>query len=164
MLLVVSAVGVALTARLFLWPQSDSPRQVDAVIVLSGDRGERLARGLELIRAGVSSILVLDGTPDSLEVLELCRGGRPFEVICLRPEPDSTRQEARAAAQLALARNWDRVAVVTTTSHLTRSALLFRRCLQATVVMVEGYRWPSMRAVVHEWLGLGQALILARGC
>ena len=54
-------VAAALTARLFVWPKSGSPRQVDAIVVLSGDHGERLARGLALVRAGVSSTLVLGG-------------------------------------------------------------------------------------------------------
>lgn len=160
----VIVVATGLTARLFLWPASDSPRQVDAVVVLSGDRGERLARGLALVRAGVSSTLVLDGAPDSQLVLELCEGGQPFEVVCLRPEPDSTRYEARAAARLASERGWRSVAVVTTTAHLTRAGVLFRRCMDTSVLMVEGRRWPSLELVVHEWLGLGQALLLARGC
>ena len=162
LVLVVAATG--LTARLFLWPASGSPARVDAVVVLSGDLGERVARGLELVRAGVSSTLVLDGAPDSELVLELCKGGQPFEVVCLRPQPDSTRYEARAAAQLAAERGWTSVAVVTTTAHLTRSGVLFRRCMDTSVVMVEGRRRPSLRLVVHEWLGLVHALVLERGC
>ena len=157
-------MGVLLTARLFVWPPSGSPSRVDAVVVLSGDRGERLARGLALMEAGVSKTLVLDGAPDSELVLELCRGGQPFEVVCLRPQPDSTRHEARAAAELASDRGWESVAVVTTTAHLTRAGLLFRRCMPTSVVMVEGRRRPSVRLVVHEWLGMAEALVLVRGC
>ena len=163
-LLALFLLGGLATVRLFYRPASGVPRQADAVIVLSGDLGERLARGLELIHAGVSSTLVLDGSPDSELVLELCKGGQPFEVVCLRPDPDSTRHEARAAAQLASERGWDSVAVVTTTAHLTRSGVLFRRCMDTSVVMVEGRRRPTMRLVVHEWLGLAQALVLERGC
>ena len=167
----VAAAGIALvvvvsllTARLFVWPPSGSPSRVDAVVVLSGDRGERLARGLALLEAGVSNTLVLAGSPDSELVLDLCKGGQPFEVVCLRPQPDSTRHEARAAAQLASDRGWESVAVVTTTAHLTRAGLLFRRCMSTSVVMVEGRRRPSVRLVVHEWLGMAEALLLARGC
>lgn len=80
------------------------------------------------------------------------------------PRPDSTRYEARAASQLVADRNWKRVAVVTTTVHVGRASLLFRRCLDATVVMIAGYRRPTVHMLVHESLGLGQALTIARGC
>lgn len=162
--LVLGLLAVGLTARLFVWPESSSPTSADAVIVLSGDYGERLARGLALVHAGVSSTLVLDGEPDSQQVLDLCKGGQAFEVICLRPRPDSTRYEARAAAQLAADRNWSKVAVVTSTAHLTRAGVLFRRCLKGSVVMVEGRLRPTVRFLVHEWLGLGDAVVLARSC
>ena len=157
-------IVAGLTARLFVWPPTGSPGRVDAVIVLSGDHGERLDRALTLIRQGASSTLVLDGEPDSVHVLELCAGGQPFEVVCLRPDPDSTRYEARAAGQLAAERNWKRVAVVTTTAHVTRAGVLFDRCLDASVVMVEGRRRPDVRFLIHEWLGLGHALTVGRGC
>ena len=162
---VVLVVGAGLaTARLFVWPPTGDPTGVDAVIVLAGDHGERLDRALALIHAGVSSTLVLDGEPDSQHVLDLCAGGTDFEVVCLRPDPDSTRHEARAAAQLVSERNWNRVAVVTTTAHVTRAGVLFDRCLDADVVMVEGRRRPDIPFLIHEWLGLGHALLVARGC
>lgn len=154
----------ALTARLFVWPKTGSPGRVDAIIVLAGDYGERLDRALALIAQGASSTLVLDGEPDSVHVLELCAGGQTFEVVCLRPDPDSTRYEARAAGLLATERNWKRVAVVTSTAHVTRAGVLFDRCLDATVVMVEGRRRPDARFLIHEWLGLGHALTVGRGC
>lgn len=132
--------------------------------MLSGDFGERLARALALIGDGASSTLVFDGEPDSQHVLDLCAGGQPFEVVCLRPDPDSTRYEARAARRLATERHWKRVAVVTSTAHLTRAGVLFDRCLDADVVMVEGHRRPDARFLIHEWLGLGHALTVGWGC
>ncbi len=163
----VLVVAVALsTAWLFVWPPTGTVDRVDAVIVLAGDHGERLDRALTLVHAGVSSTLVLDGEPDSQHVLDLCDGsaGQTFEVVCLRPDPDSTRYEARAAAALAEERKWTRVAVVTTTAHLTRSGVLFDRCLDASVVMVEGRRRPDFSFLMHEWLGLGHALLVERDC
>ena len=157
------AGGVA-TVRLFVWPPSDSPESVDAVIMLSGDRGERLARSLRLMDAGIARTLVLDGEPDSQQARDLCDGGRPFEVICLRPQPDSTRSEARAAARLASARRWRTVAVVTTTSHITRAGLLFRRCFDGSVKMVKAHRREGVRPLIHEWMGLVHAIAIERAC
>lgn len=134
------------------------------MVVLSGDRGERLARALQLVEAGVAPTLVLDGQPDFQQAEDLCRGGQAYEVVCLRPEPDSTRAEARAAARLASDRRWRHIVVVTTTSHVTRAGLLFRRCVEGSVHMVKAHRRPQLGPVVHEWLGVVHALTLARGC
>src|SRR4051812_31216449 len=90
--LVVSLVaGTALPAKLFLWPASHRPTAADAVVVLSGDFGDRLTKALQLMRAGVAPTLVIDGEPDYARMAQLCTGDEPFEVVCLRPEPDSTR-------------------------------------------------------------------------
>ena len=161
---VVILLGSAVTARLFLWPTSNVPRHADAVVVLSGDRGERLARALRLMEARVAPTLVLDGEPDFQRVVDLCLGGQAYEVVCLRPDPDSTRHEARAAARLAADRGWRHIVVVTTTVHVTRAGLLFRRCVEGSVDMVGARRTPDLRSIVHEWLGFVHALTWARGC
>ena len=163
-LVAITCLGMAATAKLFLWPASSVPRHADAVVVLSGDHGERLARALRLMEAGVAPTLVLDGEPDFQQVRDLCLGGQTYEVVCLRPRPDSTRAEARAAARLASDRGWRHIVVVTTTAHVSRAGLLFRRCVEGSVDMVKAHRRPHVRLVVHEWLGLVHALTLAREC
>ena len=171
-----AALGAAaLAALLFLvslvplvWPTRDSVNRADAVMVLSGDHGERLAKGLSLMEEGVAPTLVLNGTPDLARVFELCRGGQPFEVVCLRPDPDSTRAEARAAGRLASERGWDEVVVVTTKYHVTRARLLFSRCIGGKVKVVGATppygRGMRARQVFHEWLAVGYSISLARGC
>ena len=157
-----------ITVHLFVWPLSGHPDRVDAVVVLSGDHGERLPVALRLIERGVAPTLVLDGTPDYRRVFELCREQQAFEVVCLRPEPDSTRAEARAAGRLATERGWNSLIVVTTTHHVTRSRMLFRRCFDGDVSMVGAYPpygWRiSLRQIVHEFLGAGHTLTVRRGC
>lgn len=164
----VALLTLARSLALFLLPITDTPDRADAVVVLSGDHGERLARGLQLMKMGVAPTLVLDGTPDMVQVLELCRGGQPFEVVCLRPEPDSTRAEARDAGGLASDRGWRHLVVVTTTYHVTRARLLFSRCFEGTASMVGAsppYGWAmGARQVIHEALGVGYSITLARGC
>ena len=171
----VALCGALLAAMVFLgslapfvWPTGDSVKRADAVMVLSGDHGERLAKGLSLMEEGVAPTLVLNGTPDLAEVFELCKGGQPFEVVCLRPEPDSTRAEARAAGRLVTERRWDDVVVVTTKYHVTRARLLFSRCIDGNVKMVPATppygRRMRARQVFREWLAVGYSISLARGC
>ncbi len=157
-----------LTAYLFVWPPTSRPDEADAVVVLSGDHGERLTLALGMLDRGVARVLVLDGTPDYPSWVELCENKRAFEVVCLRPEPDSTRAEARAAGRLAAERRWRRVVVVTTTHHVVRSALLFRRCFQSEVNIVaadHSLPWRvKLGRIGREWLKLGHVITLGRGC
>ena len=167
-LLVGSTVALGLSVLPFLFPPDDTPKRADAIVVLSGDHGERLAKALRLMQQGVAPTLVLDGAPDFQYVVDLCRGEQAFEVVCLRPDPDSTRHEARAATRLASDRGWRRMVVVTTSHHVVRAGMLFRRCFGGevgTTGAAPPYGWRmSARAVVHEWLGVGAALTVRRGC
>lgn len=161
-------VPVVLTAALFVWPRTGHPPHADAVVVLSGDHGERLPAALGLMKRGVAPTLVLDGTPDFALWLRLCQEAQTFEVVCLRPDPDGTRAEAKDAGRLAEGRRWKRVVVVTTTYHVTRAGLLFRRCFDGGVAAVGAhppYGWSdSARQILHEWLGVIHAMTLARSC
>lgn len=168
-ILAVTILLLTVSVAPFMWPQTEEVEQADAIFILSGDHGERLPKALRLMDGGVAPTLVFVGTIDRLLEEELCKGGRvPYEVLCVRPVPDSTRQEARAAARLAKSRRWRTIVVVTSTHHVTRSALLFRRCFSGKVKMVAG-RAPFTggqlaRQIAHEWLGTAHALTAARGC
>jgi len=165
---VVSTLGLLASIVPFLWPAQDRMARADAVFVLSGDYGERLGLATELMARGVAPTLVFDGTRDRAIEDQMCAEDRQFEVVCLRPEPDSTREEARAGAALAGSRQWRRIIVVTSSYHVTRSRLLFERCFDGTVDVV-GLRPAHDRAVfarlvMHEWLAVGHALTIQRGC
>jgi uncharacterized SAM-binding protein YcdF (DUF218 family) len=127
------AVWLALAVYLFVWPGQDHPRHVAAIIVLSGDTEHRFPRGLALARAGVAPVLVVsDGARSSwAPARDLCAhpSGHRFRVICFRPRPYSTRGEARGALALAERNHWRSLLVVTSTYHLFRARLLFKRCL-----------------------------------
>ena len=166
--LIVGATGLVASFLPFVRPANDQPTRADAVVVLAGDWGERLALGLRLVRAGVAPTLVLAGQPDSEEADRLCQRNLAFEIVCLRPSPDSTRNEARAAGRLARTRGWHRLVVATSTTHVTRSRLLFERCVDGDVQVVGAARADDLRTrvrfIVHEWLGTAHALTFERGC
>ena len=142
--------------------------RADAVVVLSGDHGERLPPARTLIDRGVTSTLIFAGALDSGRGIELCKGGQRFEVICLIPNPDNTREEARAVARLASSRGWRQIVVVTSRHHVPRSELLFDRCVDGDVVLVgadPGYGTRLVaRNLVREWLGVIRSLTVARSC
>jgi uncharacterized SAM-binding protein YcdF (DUF218 family) len=58
----------------------------------------------------------------------VCHDTGNIEVVCRRPEPFSTRGEAIFTRQLADARSWTKVIVVSWRYHLPRARLVFWQC------------------------------------
>lgn len=156
------------TAVLFVWPRQDEPSRADAVVVLSGGRKTRLAKGLELIRGGVAPTLVIsDGrAPGWGEANRLCGGGERFEVVCFRPRPYSTHGEANDIARLAQRHGWATLVVVTSRYHVTRARMLFRRCTDAEIEGVAA-RTPPLSMVMNmpfEWGKFLYQVTVERDC
>src|SRR5579863_4803649 len=102
-ILLVAAVLVVLlaaaTARLFVWPPTDPPTRVDAVVALGGDPGQRRAHeALALVGAGFAPVAVisLGGVP-----AVACPPHRGVAAICFRADPLDTRGEAEYVTRLA---------------------------------------------------------------
>ncbi len=166
-LLVEALAAAALLAAVVIWPPSREPARADAVVLLSGD-GARLPKALALMERQVAPSLVFVGQPDTIEVMDICRVPQPFEVVCLRPDPDTTQTEAQATGRLATERRWRSIVVVTSRFHLVRARMLFRRCFDGVVDAVGDYpqygREFAMNQIRHEWLGLVHATFLERDC
>ena len=171
---VSSASGLTvglLTVPLFLVPASAAPTRADAVVVLAGGSGERIERGIEVVRDGHAEVLLVStGTGASFGSVDCSDrdGTNPVEVICFEPVSDDTRGEARAVAQIAAARQWDKILLVTSTYHLTRATLLFERCSEAEVIGVQArpdIAIPTwFTSVFHEWVGVGLAVTVTTSC
>lgn len=136
------------------------------MILLSGDHGERQTLALRLLEEAVAPTLVLVGTSDGGVEKDLCSAPKSFEVVCVRLNPDSTRNEARATAELAEQRGWRSLVVVTSTPHATRAHMLFSRCFDGSVATLGA--WPPYgraevgRQVVREWFATAKALMSGR--
>jgi uncharacterized SAM-binding protein YcdF (DUF218 family) len=164
------AGAIAGSLLLFVFPHQDSPRRADAVVVLSGSLRGRLPTGLALMRRKVAPTLVISGgfEPKYRLAAPYCRGRvhPSFRVVCFDPRPNSTRGEAQQVARLARAHGWRTIVVVSSTYHLFRTGILFRRCTPARVELV-GWDPPPLswaKGVVSEWAKLAVALALRRAC
>ena len=164
LVLLVLAALAALSTWLFAFPRTDDPGRADAVVVLSGSNEDRLPRGLALVRNGVAPVLVVsDG---ARTVPALCGKRRPFRVLCVRPDPFSTRGEAEAIARLARTRGWHTVDVVTSRYHIFRARIIVRRCFHGDLRMISSTP-PPLDDVVGsalEWPKLFVAEVLRRAC
>lgn len=162
--MVVLVVFVAATARLFVWPPTDRPMRVDAVVSLGGDPGQRRAHAaIALADAGYADVaLVSLGGYD----VPCPRASRRVEVLCFRPDPVDTRGEAEHAALLARRHHWSSLIVVSERSQATRARLLFARCTSARLLMVpvEDHLVRLPFDVAYEWGATIKALLLKRSC
>lgn len=161
-------------AILFVWPPANEspPAHADAVVVLAGGENSRLDPGLKLVQRGVAPVLAISSAfkdPKWRKAHRLCRGQdvpTRFRVICFQAVPYSTRGEARTVARLAREHGWKRIVIVTSTYHVTRARMLFRRCYHGELWTVGA---PAhLLDLPQEWVSeTGKLLvqtIAERGC
>jgi uncharacterized SAM-binding protein YcdF (DUF218 family) len=164
------ALGWAIAAAaLFVWPPRGSGGRADAAVVLAGGPGDRLAEAMALVREGAAPVLVVsDGwSPTWPEANRLCAGRpAPVPVVCVHPDPFSTRGEAEAFARLAASRGWKSVVLVSSRYHLVRARMLFQRCYDGTVSTASpsGTLLDRVVAAPIETVKLGYALLVRRSC
>jgi uncharacterized SAM-binding protein YcdF (DUF218 family) len=166
--LVVIVLGlaglVAASVWLFGFPATDPPGRADAVIVLSGSNRDRLSRARSLMRSGVAPVLVVSDGQHT--VPRLCGRRRPYPVLCVTPEPFSTRGEAEAISRLASVHGWRTVDVVTSRYHVFRARLIVRRCFRGRLRMIGSTpdAWDYVVGSAAEWPKLVVATIFRRAC
>lgn len=152
-----------------LTPQ-DLPR-ADAVVVLGGglrpalpprqgvevaEGGDRLLRGLQLVRRGLAPLLVTSGDrvsftgndpapPEALWARDLAQElGLPANRILINPGSRTTAEEARDIGALGQQRGWSRVLLVTSAFHMPRSLATFQQRSGLEVVPVAcDYQLPD---------------------
>jgi uncharacterized SAM-binding protein YcdF (DUF218 family) len=163
--LLVVIVFLVSTVRLFVWPPSDTPSRVDAIVALGGDPGQRrMKSALQLAEAGYAPTVVisLGGDPK----VRCPRTTKGIEVICFRPNPVNTRGEAEFVARLAAQRHWHRIIVIPDRTQTTRARLLFKRCTRISLEMVPIQDDLSQLffGVPYEWGALIKAMVFNRSC
>ncbi|MDQ3641417.1 MAG: YdcF family protein [Actinomycetota bacterium] len=120
--------------------------------------------------AGVARNLVVPNgrAPEWPAGNRACSDALPYDVYCPRPDPDTTRGEARVIAALAREQGWRRVIIVTSSYQVSRARLLLERCLDGEVLAVRAQPELSAlawaRRVGHEWLAWTYAMTIARRC
>jgi uncharacterized SAM-binding protein YcdF (DUF218 family) len=129
--LVIFVVDMTISGHfLFADAGVDPLQRADAIIVLGGEHDGREDYGLKLAREGWASTVVMSNPygPDDPVMRRVCHDTVDIQVVCRRPEPFSTRGEAIFTRQLADARSWTKVIVVSWRYHLPRARLIFRQC------------------------------------
>ncbi len=148
----------AANLALFVWPSSSAVSHADAVVVLAGGDGERLDRGLELVRQGVASTLVVSTGPP-----QLCESTQPFDVVCFHPSPDTTRGEAETIGRIAREARMEPHRARHVDLPRVARRLLLERCYTGTVEVAAAEPDQGLgawiAAIAHEWGGLAEAVV-----
>jgi uncharacterized SAM-binding protein YcdF (DUF218 family) len=140
------------------------------VVALAGGGGDRLPAAISLVEAGIAPMLVVSAAHDldQQAAARLRASTCSFDVIWVRPFPESTVGEARMIRRLAEANRWGRVVVVTSRYHVARARLLIKRCVRQEVLIVPSIPresvWGWAGHLVHECGGLIYALFVDRRC
>jgi uncharacterized SAM-binding protein YcdF (DUF218 family) len=133
----------------------DPLERADAIFVLAGSRTARWLEARDLVSERYAPLIVLSQGARDAEELQLdAQGvhlpsegqiardalialGMPSDQVhLLAGFPDSTAEEAVRFRQLALARGWRTVLVVTSKLHTRRAAFAMRRAFEGTAVRV----------------------------
>jgi uncharacterized SAM-binding protein YcdF (DUF218 family) len=164
----VLLLGAAAALWPFVFPSGDEPFGDGPVVALGGNV-PRVERAVAIVdETGAPRPLVLSA--GSIEAgRQLGIACRPPEVLCIEPVPHNTYGEARTVAVLQGEHGWANVTAVTDPFHLTRSRLLFERCVDVPVrVVVSGPETRSrphrLLVAVRELASAAASFVVQRSC
>jgi len=167
---VVLALGVGY--GLATHTRVDALAPADAVVVLAGAHDGREVYGIELARqVGAHTVLLSNSYPPDDEVMRrICRAtSAEIEIVCRTPEPSTTRGEAIMARELADARGWQRIVVLTWRHHLPRARIIFGQCYSDdtdAIIVRHMPGKPDLRLhsllyfYVYQYMATGKTLLL----
>ncbi|MGI9822595.1 YdcF family protein [Agromyces sp. Marseille-Q5079] len=156
-LLGVVLLVAGLGAPLYVFPPVAAvPERADAVFILGPARGERFELARQLIDDGVTDRMVVSVPTDVLESpretgrYRNCNlpGG---DVTCVDAEPSTTRGEAQLLAALASEQGWDSVIVITRTPHIARTRVLFDRCFDGAIAVIDSKEPITLAGWAREY-------------
>lgn len=157
-------IFLALTARLFVWPQTNVPRRAGAIVVLGSNTADdirRVAEGETLFKAGDAPLLAIStGLRCPIKVTTM-------RVTCFSPSPDTTQGEARFIGRMARRDHLRSVIVVAGRPQATRARLRVERCFAGAIEVVgvdprSFEQW--IYQIAYEWGATIKALTIQRGC
>lgn len=172
-LVLCGAVIVGLmSTRAVLFPRTDAPDHVDALVVVSGANDDRYRYARRLAEGGFARHILVSQPPSSTyrdTIDEFCsdssiaaNGGRRISVSCFPPDIETTEGEATAATRIARERGYDSLLVLTYWGHVSRVRIYFEQCFDGAIHVTDTPR-PSPRsrkdALLHEIGGFVKAFL-----
>jgi len=164
-IVLVVAAFLALTAVLFVWPATDSPQRVDAILSLNGsNEAGREAVAVSLAEKGYAHVLLFSRGGGGNDTP--CPKVPGVVVVCFDDLANNTRGEAQFAARYAKQHHLTSLMIVPGRPQTSRAHLLMERCFSGKIVVVPASAplLDSSDNVLHEWGGFLDTLLVQRGC
>lgn len=131
--------------------------KTDAVVVLTGGPG-RLARGVEVLRAGSAARLLVSGVDDRVRKADLAEAAATRKSLFSRQvdlgrEAIDTRSNAEETVAWAERNGYRSLRLVTSAAHMRRALLELEVVLPASVTIVPDAvpQEPGMASVAREY-------------
>jgi hypothetical protein len=155
---------IAASAYLFVWPPTNQPHHVDAILSLNGpDEGSRQGRAISLAQQGYAPVLLFSlGRSQHVP----CPAVPRVQVVCFVPNPGTTLGEVRWASSYARAHGIHSLMIVPATAQAVRARFLAERCFKGQVSVVPASQpvGEIPYNVVYEWAALTRAFVLYQNC
>lgn len=162
---VVVVVFLVASSVLFVWPATDQPRHVDAILSLEGgNEGARETTAVSLAKRGYAPVLLFSrGQPDAGAA---CPHVPRVSVVCFFPHPAKTIGEISFASAYARRHGWHSLMIVAGHAQVTRARLLAERCFSGQLIMIPA---PVQLThlpyeVVYEWGAFIKAVVSDERC
>ncbi|GAA2749623.1 YdcF family protein [Amnibacterium kyonggiense] len=159
-------VWILLGLPFFVFPATDpAPRHADVVLVLGPPVPDRVAVAERLLaeRRVDTALVSVPGPQSQWDVTGLCARS---DVVCFRPDPSTTRGEARELRAEAAAHGWTSAVVTTMPAHIPRARTIVGRCFGGRLSMVADAEGPY-GGIAYQYLYQTAATVkswLLQGC
>jgi hypothetical protein len=179
------ALVVAAGIPLYVLPSADEAGAVDVVYVIGPPTDARMDVALDMVADGDAGALMVSLDPEEAEewpeAARVCAGESSGEassessadlpadlpVLCAKPDPFTTRGEARELEAQMATHGWDSAAVITFTPHISRTRMILERCDTGDVAVVNSGEsvdpWYWVYQYAYQTAGYAKAFIL-QGC
>lgn len=149
---------------LFVFPPASQPDKADVIYVIGPPNPTRRDLAAKLVDEGYSDTVVFSVPPtgpQSAGELAACNGEFPYPVTCDTPSPFTTQGEARYLRDKSEENGWTSAIVITWTPHVTRTELLFDRCFDGDLMVVEDPVDFSLRQWISQYTYQSGAFVKA---
>jgi len=153
---------------------NEPPQKADVIIVLSGDKGGRLQRGIELYRQAYAPYLLFTSSATGLEKSQAMAEGVPEQAFILDRQAQNTYQNAVYSKALMQQYGLHSAIVVSSDYHMRRASLIFAHVFKGTGTVLTYVSvkdpdfhpmrwWTSRQTILHMCWEYGGIVVFYLG-
>ncbi len=112
----------------------ENPKKSDVIIVLGGDQGSRIHKGVTLYKSGYAPYIIISGeiTGADLLMASAVKSGVPKEFLILEQRAESTYENALFSKEIMEQYGFKTALVVSSDYHMRRARMIFEKVFDET--------------------------------